>query len=352
MRIVINQRRFYMDNQDLERGNLDPRIGGFFRSIGSSVVRLLKDQRGFAGVAGEGGGEGSGEGGEGTGAKGTGQGEGMGAVDLSKVDFSKVDWSKANWKGEYAKDPAMEKHKDPLSLIKANKELEQFVGMEKIPLPTAPKEGATPAEIEKYNKQMAFVYNKLGRPESADKYDVKANFPATSPLDDKVMGAIKEVAFAEGMTNKQLNSVVAKYGEILTAADKVYNDQLTRDAETAVTTIKQKWGNAFDERVAVAQKFYNTLNPKMKELFGGDQLGNNPEMLEFFYDLGTKIGEDTIGGSGIPLTMTPDAAKQKIQELKIAQSKLNDGSPEYVMLQQQIDNAYKLAYPNLAVPEK
>jgi len=74
-------------------------------------------------------------------------------------------------------------------------------------------------------------------------------------------------------------------------------------------------------------------------------------MLEFFYNLGTKLGEGALGGSGIPLTMTPEAAKTKVQELRIQQSKAKVGSPEYKMLQDQINEAYKIANPGLPAPE-
>lgn len=338
-----------MDNLDLGRGNQDPRTYSF--------GWFLKGRRGMAedtagGGTGAGGGDGGGGGGNGGDKGGDGGDKGTDTlIDPATIDFSKIDWEKpSNWKGEFKDDPAMEKHKSPISLIKQVKELEQFVGMDKIPLPASPKEGATPKEIEKYNTQMGFVYGKLGRPEAADKYEVKAEFPEEAPLSDEAMGAIKNVAFKEGISNKQLNAVVSEYGKFLQGEVKKINDQKALDAETAVTAVKEKWGTAFDQRVAMANKAYLAFvkTDNLKKLFGGDKLGNDPEMMEFFFELGNVIGEDVIAGRTIPLTMTPDAAKVKIQELKIQQSKLKDGSPEYKLLQEQIDVAYKVAYPKLA----
>lgn len=314
-----------MDNQDLGRGNLDPKEG-----FGRKLWRIISNQRGGIGdpPAGD------------PPAGDPPAGDPPTLIDPATIDFSKIDWEKpSNWKGEFAADPAMEKHKSPVSLIKQVKELEQFVGMDKIPLPTPPKEGATPEEIEKYNNQMGFVYGKLGRPESADKYDIKAEFPTEAPLSDEAMGIIKNAAFKEGMSNKQLNAVVSEYGKFLQGEVKKYNDEKIQAAEAAVTAIKQKWGSGFDERVAIAQKAFvglvNTDN--LKKLFGGDKLGNDPEMLEFFYNLGTKLGEGALGGSPVALTMTPEAVKHKIEKLRIKQTSLKPGTLEERFLQKQID---------------
>lgn len=290
--------------------------------------------------------------GDGAGSAGAGQGAGdgdvggaEGAVDLSKVDFSKADWSKVPWKGEYAEDPAMEKHKSPISLIKANKELERLVGLDKLPMPVKPKERATQQEIDTYNKQMATIFTRLGRPESADKYDIKGINP-----EDSLFGKIKEKAFEGGVSNEALNNIAQTYIEWYQNRSKEIKEARIEASKKAIATIKEKWGTGYDERVAVAQKAYNVLvnTDKLKKIFGGVALGNNPDILEFFYTLGTSISEDLIAGKGRVLTKTPAEAKRQIEELKIKQTKLQHGSPEYEMLQKQIDGLYKVAYPKLA----
>jgi len=198
---------------------------------------------------------------------------------------------------------ALDKFKTVEGIAKSYLSLEKMVGKDKISIPT----DATSEE------EMSDFYNKLGRPETAEGYKFdKAELPDGIPYDEELEKGFASKAHELGLSQKQAGELLNWYNgasiEGISQAEKANADAMV-EAEIG---LKKEWGNAYESKLAIANKAVRTFEAadELKRL----GLHNNPVMVKMMSKIGEAISEDKlVGDSGT--NMTPADAKSEIDSI-------------------------------------
>lgn len=208
--------------------------------------------------------------------------------------------------------PSITPIKTVTDLAKRTINAESLVGADKVVIPG---KDATPQDWEE-------VYKKLGRPDTPETYNLK-------PTPDLPEGVISEDRVKEyaakvhelGLSTKQTNELFQWYQDKLLGDQTAMDEVQSQQAENAAEQLKREYGNAFDEKVRLANSVFRNTN-------GGDEaraaikekgLDNDTRIIKWAIELGAAMGEDRMlgldGGRGGQGAQTPDAAQAKIKEL-------------------------------------
>jgi len=169
------------------------------------------------------------------------------------------------------------------------------------------------------------LYNKLGRPEKAEDYNLEGIENEALAADEGNKATImrfKEIGHQYGLNNRQvsgiINDVLGMTAEQATAANEANNSNIQE--------LREAFGPEFDNRVALAN---DTLR-KMVEKTGGDWdrvsqalaqsgLHSQPDLLKALAGVGRMFEQDKIwGAGGEPRSMgghTPGEAKEQIEAI-------------------------------------
>ena len=187
---------------------------------------------------------------------------------------------------EFRSDPNIEKFTEIDALAKSYINATKMIGQDKV---AVPNKNSTE---DQWNE----VYDKLGRPESADKYalDVKSD---VVPLDDGAVKQFAENAHKLGLSNKQAQGVLEFYKNSMEGTAQ----QSKVDTETAQVQaeqeLRQEWGREFENNVkkagALAKANMNSDILDL-ELKSGIRVGDHPELIKGFAKIASMMSEDKI----------------------------------------------------------
>lgn len=170
-----------------------------------------------------------------------------------------------------------------------------MVGADKLVIPG---EHATPEEH-------AAFYNKLGRPETPDKYTYKVpEGVKPEQLNKEVMTKWLKTLHDAGVPAKQADKILTEY-----LADEYKTSQAHRQAaEKRVQDwelgLKQELGAKYDEKLNYAKwalKEFGDKEGNLVKFLDESKLGSNPAIVKFFAEVGAKLADHkAIGGGGGP----------------------------------------------------
>lgn len=191
-------------------------------------------------------------------------------------------------------------------LAKSYINAQQMIGRDKIPMP-------------KSDEEWQDVYNRLGRPESAEGYEFEdVEVPEDFPIDDEALKQFKEVAHQNGLTAKQANELQKWYFQQNVGNFENMVTAVQQEMDEAQANLRKEWGNAYDQKLATAMR-------AVRE-FGGDDLvrtleesglGNNVALVKTFAEIGSKIsGDVSIEGDGVDGARTPAQLKAEIAKIQ------------------------------------
>lgn len=156
-------------------------------------------------------------------------------------------------------------------------------------------EGAIiPPAADATEEAWSAYYAKLGRPESADKYELtKPALPEgvswTKEMDTD-MAEMKAAAFKLGLSPKQAQGLAALYGEQVA----VFHKTAATASEEAVSKLKGEYGTTYDNKVGLARKTAEKLGEKELLDFMDDKKPNfDPRVVRLFVKLAPSFTEDT-----------------------------------------------------------
>lgn len=175
---------------------------------------------------------------------------------------------------------------EPLKAVTSYQELEKFKGANEKELLRLPKdpnaEGAYDA-----------IYNRLGRPETPDKYtlDLKG-----IELDQSRIDAYRPIAHKLGLTQKQFEALVAFQHESETTAFSAYQEQQKIKQEAEYKGLINEWGANAAEREEMARRGLRSVLPNVE---GQDDLIQKIEgaigtanTLKLFANIGEKMKKE------------------------------------------------------------
>ena len=190
---------------------------------------------------------------------------------------------------EFREDPNISKFTEIDALAKSYINATRMIGQDKV---AVPNQNST-------DDQWSEVYDKLGRPESPDKYklDVKSE---VVPLDEGTIKSFAENAHKLGLNNKQAQGILEYYKNSMESSEQ----QARIDTETAQANaeaeLRKEWGRSFDENlkkaagVAKANMDEKILNMELKD---GTRLGDHPSVIKGFANIANLMSEDKMIGT-------------------------------------------------------
>jgi hypothetical protein len=208
---------------------------------------------------------------------------------------------------EYRSNPNIEKFTELDALAKSYINAVSMIGTDKIPLP-----GKTGTD-EQWNE----VYNKLGRPESADKYTLELKTDV-APVDENVIKGFAQNAHKLGLNNKQAQGILEFYKQTLEGSAKEMSVNMESAQAEATNTLRSEWGKSYDENLRKASSVAQTyLEPELldTQLRDGSRLGDNPKIIKAFANIANLLSEDKIIGTEADNVLQGREIEKEIEEL-------------------------------------
>ena len=187
---------------------------------------------------------------------------------------------------EFRNDPNIEKFTEIDALAKSYINATQMIGKDKV---AVPNKNSTE---DQWNE----VYDKLGRPESADKYTLNAKSEVV-PIDENAIKQFAENAHQLGLNNKQAQGILEFYKNNMEGmAQQAKVDTETAQAQST-QQLRQEWGREFDTNIKKAGALAKAnMNPEIldMQLKDGMRLGDHPEIIKGFAKIAGMMSEDKI----------------------------------------------------------
>lgn len=196
----------------------------------------------------------------------------------------------------------------PAKILDSYISLEKHIGVPKERLLRLPEKES---DVEGWNG----IYDKLGRPKSADDYSLPEN-----TTEDFAKWA-KSAFHKYGLSKKQGESLVNEYVQMTQAQAEKMNQDFKDQIANQEYALKKEWGAAYDQNIIHARKAAKAFNidadtvDKLESAMGYDKV------MKFFSEIGSKVGEDVfvsndnVGGGGFGV-LTPNQALNRIETLK------------------------------------
>lgn len=200
------------------------------------------------------------------------------------------------WKGA---EPAIDSYRN----------LEKLHGVPPEQIVKLPKDGSDKAAWDA-------VYAKLGRPETADKYNIPMPKEGGSPEFAKWA---QQNLFEQGISAKAGEALIGKYNEYVAQTTKAAQDARQVANINSANELKKEWGAAHDQEVEVAKRACATFGVEAAVVDKIQEILGFAETMKMFNKIGRGLGEDKfvdggqIGNPNQPAT--PEAAKSRLNEL-------------------------------------
>lgn len=223
------------------------------------------------------------------------------------------DW-RASLPDDLKGDPSIKDIKSVEDLVKSHKNAQSFVGADKM---VVPKADAKPEEWEA-------VYNRLGRPASADKYvlENKVELPKGMTENADLKKGMAASFHKAGLNQKQVDMLYADYNGLVGGIFAGRDEAVQADMSKRQEELKKEWkGAEFNENVDKARiAIVHFGGDDFLKLMDDTGLGNEPLMLRFCANVAKAMSEDRImgkGGSDMRFGgMNVEQAKVRIAEIK------------------------------------
>lgn len=235
--------------------------------------------------------------------------------EQEQAQTQEITTTEATWYSDGDRDFVANKAwKSPQDAINAYKELEKFRG--------APEDRLLKLPEKDDPQEWGKVWQKLGRPESPDKYEATLDFGEGVEVQAEAIDGLKKAMFEAGATNKQVAAALDFYKswaspliEQQMNAQREFEAQVQRDVEV----LEKELGDKFDEFVAGGRRaveyagFTEEAIDKIEKALGTADTYRLFGKLGNLFAEGEGIEAKAASGSGF---VTPEKAKAEIDRLK------------------------------------
>lgn len=173
------------------------------------------------------------------------------------------------------------------------------------------------------DEERSAFYAKLGRPESADKYEWQPpEGISVEGVTDGEFKKFKDLAFAAGLSNKQLGAVMGGWSEIVQSLQAKQAKFLSEQSEQTTAALKKEWGDEYQQKFDLTMKKLDSLGIR-KHLEKSGIL--TPEIVKGFYGMISSKEETAMRGA------SSDGGDNvaRIAALKSNPAYLNSSHPEH-----------------------
>ena len=240
----------------------------------------------------------------------------------------------SSWKDSiseaYRNDPNIEKFTEIDALAKSYINATKMIGQDKVVIPTN----------NSTEEAWSEVYDKLGRPESADKYSLDAKSEVVN-LDENAIKSFAEQSHKLGLNNKQAQGILEFYKNNMEGtAQQSKIDTETAQAQ-AEQQLRQEWGRDFEGKVKQAGALAKAnINPEVLDmtLSNGTRLGDHPEIIKGFAKIAGMMQEDKIVATESENAQSVNNIEDEISSIVNDKNSAywNKGHPDHDKMVQQV----------------
>ena len=245
----------------------------------------------------------------------------------SMAPATKADWNTESWKDhldeDLRNDPSLKHIKDIPSAIKSYVHAQRMVGQDKF---NVPNKYATPDEWDN-------IYNKLGRPESADKYDIKLE--ENSMISPEFLQGFKASAHKAGLNPAQASEFMNFYGNQVKEAQTQIAAYEEQQSKEEVEGLKKEWGAAYPSKIKAAQEALTSFGgPEIMNYLKESGLDKDVTLAKFFAKIGEALTEDNNaeGGHSQSNALTPSQAHKEINAMMTNPAYFDKEHPDHARL--------------------
>ena len=160
------------------------------------------------------------------------------------------------------------------------------------------------------------VFQKLGLPESPDKYDMAVGLPKGAKPDEGFAKTMQTILHKSNVTDSQAKTLVAEWNAMQTAAA----EQAAKDYELNVQADKQalldEWKGGHDRMMNRAKTAATSLGFTTELIDAIEKQVGYAATYKMFAEIGGKLGEDTLvtpnKNTDFTATLTPEEAKSQL----------------------------------------
>jgi len=252
--------------------------------------------------------------------------------------------SGGDWRSALPEDirdnPSFAKFNDVTSLASSYVNLQAHLGRDKIAKPVT-------------DSDWDDVYEFLGRPESADKYEIELpeGLPdeIASQFNDEKLSLFKQEAHKLGLNAEQVKRLVAWQAGNMSKQHEAYKGIIDQSMEQGESALRQEWGRAYDQNLGFARKAFveyggDALAAKMES----SGLGNDPDVLKAFANIAkTTMADKDLAGpsSGTRMALTPEEARSEASTIMSHPAYTDKRHPEHNSMVKKVQGLFAQAHP-------
>ena len=208
---------------------------------------------------------------------------------VSSTTSSTVQTAKS-WKEtiseEYRNDPNIAKFTEIDALAKSYINATRMIGTDKVAIPN---KNFTEDQWNEF-------YNKVGRPETPDKYNL--SFKSDNfPTDEGQIKTFQENAHKLGLSTDQAQGILDYYKNLTESSAKQQQVDLETSQAQSQQLLKEEWGKNYEANLKRAAGVAKAnLSPKVLDLQmqDGSRLGDNVDVIKGFAKIANLLSEDKI----------------------------------------------------------
>ena len=204
--------------------------------------------------------------------------------------------------------PSLSPIKDVENLARSYVNAQRLIGADKVPMPVNP----TDEDLDR-------IYDRLGRPESPDKYGIS---PDGNILTEERATEYADIAHKLRLTPDQAQGVLDYYRSVAENDITSMTNANAQALEQSAAELQAEWGDNYDAKMQSAQKVVDQFeagNIMEMQLADGTKLGNHPEVIRAFAKIAdfrqTVTSEDTVSESTSSMGMSVQQAGNEIQAI-------------------------------------
>jgi len=183
-------------------------------------------------------------------------------------------------------DPNISKFTELEALAKSYVNATRMIGQDKVAVPN------NNSTEDQWNE----VYNKLGRPESPDKYKLEVKSDVV-PIDESAIKSFAENAHQLGLNNKQAQGILEFYKNSMEGSAQQNQVDMETAQANAEQELRKEWGGNYEANikkagaVAKANMDATILDMQLKD---GTRLGDHPAIIKGFANIANLMSEDKL----------------------------------------------------------
>ena len=204
--------------------------------------------------------------------------------------------------------PSLSPIKDVENLARSYVNAQRLIGADKIPVPVNPTD-----------EDLDNIYNRLGRPETVDGYEIAVD---GNVVTEDVAKSYADIAHKLRLTPDQASGIMDYYRSMASQASEMTAEAETQQRSQTEMELRKEWGDDFNARIEdagkIAQQFGGGELLEM-QLADGTKVGNHPDFIKAFAKMAefrqSVTSEDTVSDAPSSSMVTRQSAQQEIDAI-------------------------------------